>query len=403
MQLWRYGRPLEYLGQRYRLDGMLGSGGMADVCLAWDEREQRQVALKILKSDDLDQETLNRFMKEAAQIAHWQHPHILRIYEQLQVELLDASTGAVLFYMVSEYARGGDLQKRLTAGRPFPLAATFALFRQLCSAVQYAHERGVIHRDLKPLNMLFRRPATGPEELVLSDFGLAVQVDASHYTFARGGTLAYMAPEQLQGNAQPASDIFALGVILYVLCTGHLPFRRTLQDIPRIVQGQMPLPTRPALLNPELPSALDEVILRALRELPAERYGQPREFWEAIELALKTNARTLPFVASSDQSAGQTWPYDDGSEQPLRNHQAGRQGQPPAASSSLPGEDMAEVEEGSVSALWIAREKQKASPVRLPLPTHSILMSPNPADEDGLEQIAPAAAAPATWQSAHER
>ncbi len=141
-----------------------------------DEREQREVALKVLKADDLDQETLNRFMKEAGQIVDWQHPHILHIYEQMQIELLDPTQSSVLFYIVMEYARGGDLQKRLTPGKPFPLSASFALFRQLCDAVQYAHEHGVIHRDLKPLNILFRRPATGAEEVVLSDFGLAVQV-----------------------------------------------------------------------------------------------------------------------------------------------------------------------------------------------------------------------------------
>lgn len=396
MKLWRYGQSVEYLGRRYRLDGMLGSGGMADVCLAWDEREKREVAVKILKSDDLDQETLNRFMKEAAQIVRWQHPHILRVFESLQVELIDAASGAVLFYMVSEYARGGDLHKRLTQGQPFPLSATFALFRQLCDAVQYAHEHGVIHRDLKPLNMLFRRPESGPEEVVLSDFGLAVQTDASHHTFAHGGTLAYMAPEQFQGHALPASDIFALGVILYLLCTGGLPFRRSLQDIPRVVQGQAPLPTRPSLLNAELPPALDAVILRAMHDLPTERYHQPCEFWEAIALALTTNARTFLFSDSLGQNAGQTWPYD-GSEQPQRSRQAGQHELPPVAPGSLPSEGMAEVEEGPVSALWIAREKQKASPVRLSLPTNSILMSPNVDEAD--ERPSSAGGASSTWQA----
>lgn len=381
MKLWRYGRPLEYLGQRYRLDGMLGSGGMADVCLAWDEREQREVAIKVLKSDDLDQETLNRFMKEAAQVAHWQHPHILRIYESLQIELIDAAQGSVLFYMVTEYARGGDLQKRLTPGRPFPLSASFALFRQLCDAVQYAHERGIIHRDLKPLNILFRRPASGPEEVVLSDFGLAVQVDASHHTFARGGTLAYMAPEQFQGNAQPASDIFALGVILYLLCTGQLPFRRTLQDLPRIVQTREATPTRPGLLNPDLPSALDGVLLRALHELPAERYHQANELWAAIELVLTASAQTFPFVEEFWQNAGQTWPFD-GTELPQRSRQFYPASQP-AFSNSLPAKQFTPVEEGpaSVSDLGSVREKQKASPGRVPgssLPIDSILALPNP-------------------------
>lgn len=393
MKLWRYGQPVEYLGRRYRLDGMLGSGGMADVCLAWDEREQREVALKLLKSDDLDQETLNRFMKEAAQIAHWQHPHILRVYESLQVELIDAASGSVLFYMVSEYARGGDLHKRLTPGRPFPLSATFALFYQLCDAVQYAHEHGIIHRDLKPLNILFRRPQSGPEEVVLSDFGLAVQVNASHHTFAHGGTLAYMAPEQFHSHALPASDIFALGVILYLLCTGTLPFHRSLQDIPRIVQGQVPPPTHPSLLNPDLPPALDTVIPRALHDLPSQRYQQPREFWAALELVLATNAPTLSWSGTSTSTAGHTRPYQDAAF-----NQASEPAQSSPSSTKHPDTGAAGREEGPESALWIAREKQKASPVRLSLPTHSILSPTNP-PANGAPAQSPTGQTvpPATW------
>ncbi|MGH2506788.1 MAG: serine/threonine-protein kinase, partial [Ktedonobacteraceae bacterium] len=359
MKLWRYGHTIERLGQRYRLDGMLGSGGMAEVCLAWDEREQREVALKVLKSDDLDQDTLNRFMKEAGQIVDWQHPHILRIYEQMQIELVDVAQGSVLFYIAMEYARGGDLQKRLTPGKPFPLSASFALFRQLCDAVEYAHTHGVIHRDLKPLNILFRRPAQGPEEVVLSDFGLAVQADASHHTFARGGTLAYMAPEQLQGHAMPASDIFALGVILYQLCTGRLPFRRTIHDLMWV--NELPTPTQPHLLNPELPIGLDEPILQALRELPAERYHSAREFWDTIYLALLSNARTFPKLADEQWSqAGTTWPFE-GLELSPRVAK-------PLAAVEEPMQEGPEFAPGSL------REKQKASPGRsfgLSLPAHS--------------------------------
>ncbi len=376
MKLWRYGRAIEYLGQRYRLEGILGSGGMAEVYLAWDEQEQREVAIKVLRSDDLDQETLNRFMKEAGQIVAWQHPHILRVYEQMQVELIDVAQGSMLFYMVMEYASGGDLHKRLTPGKPFPLSASFALFRQLCDAVQYAHEHGVIHRDLKPLNILFRRPALGPEEVVLSDFGLAVQADASHHTFARAGTLAYMAPEQLQGHALPASDIFALGVILYQLCTGRLPFRRSIQDLARV--DELPTPTRPSLLHPELPPGLDEPVLHALHELPTERYRSAREFWDTIHLTLLSNARTFPFLADETWSqAGATWPFED-LERPGGTKQRGRPSTQPAASAldavSRP------IEEGPKSPPGSLREKQKASPERsfgLSLPAYSIPRPPN--------------------------
>ncbi|SRR5258707_12712239 len=121
MQLWRYGQPIEILGNRYRLEGMLGSGGMAEVFLARDEQLHRQVALKLLKNEELDRQMLNRFIKEAGQIVGWQHPHILRVYDHIQTHLLDHSEQKPpLFYIVMEYATGGDLQKRQGAGEPYP-------------------------------------------------------------------------------------------------------------------------------------------------------------------------------------------------------------------------------------------------------------------------------------------
>lgn len=279
MKLWRYGRSIEQLALRYRLEGSLGSGGMADVCLAWDERDERDVAIKVIRPDTLDQRTLDRFMKEAAQVAKWHHPHILRVYSELKLELLDAAQGAIVPYIVMEYAQGGDLQKRLTTGQPYPLATTLDIFAQLCSAVAYAHEQGVIHRDLKPLNILFRSLPDEPDEVVLSDFGLAVEMSATHHTFARGGTLPYMAPEQLQCHVEAASDIFALGVILYQLCTGRLPFRRTLQDLRR--SDAFSPPILPSRIAPNLPPSLDDAILIALAEKPADRYANASQFWEA--------------------------------------------------------------------------------------------------------------------------
>src|SRR5947207_2376138 len=156
MLLYRYGRTIEQLGDRYRLDGHLGSGGMADVCLAWDQTDNHEVAIKIIKNDGLSQKTLNRFMKEAAQIARWDHPNILRTYSDLKLELIDPARGSIIPYIVMEYAEGGDLHKRLTPGQPYPLGESLTIFAQLCDAVAYAHQRGIIHRDLKPLNILFR-------------------------------------------------------------------------------------------------------------------------------------------------------------------------------------------------------------------------------------------------------
>src|SRR5450755_2599094 len=303
MRLWRYGSEIEQLGQRYRLDGALGSGGMADVCLAWDERDEREVAIKVIKPDVLDQRSLDRFLKEAGQVANWQHPNILRIYSDLKLELLDAAQGAIVPYIVMEYAQGGDLQKRMTSGQPYPLAETLEIFAQLCSAVAYAHAHGIIHRDLKPLNILFRALPNGGEQVVLSDFGLAVEMDATHHTFARGGTLPYMAPEQLlKGRVEAASDIFALGVILYQLCTGHLPFRRTLLDLRRADAFALPAP--PSSFEPDLPAALDEAILTALNEDPAARYPDAEQFWHAVQesisaLQTSTRDRSQPIARSS--------------------------------------------------------------------------------------------------------
>jgi serine/threonine protein kinase len=281
MRLWRYSRAIERLGQRYRLEGALGSGGMADVCLAWDEREGHEVAIKVIKPDELDQKALDRFMKEAAQVAQWNHPNILRIYSDLKLELLDAARGSIIPYIVMEYAQGGDLQKRLQPGQPYPLAEVLTIFPQLCSAVSYAHARGVIHRDLKPLNILFRALPDDSEQVVLTDFGLAVEIKATHHTYAHGGTLPYMAPEQLQGRVQPASDIFALGVILYQLCTGQLPFRRTLQNL--WTPAPYKLPPRPSLINPSLPAELDEIIFTALAAEPADRFNDALDLWQHLQ------------------------------------------------------------------------------------------------------------------------
>jgi serine/threonine-protein kinase len=258
MKLWRYGTALEVLGDRYRLDGILGSGGMADVCSAWDEADERRVAIKVLKTEELDQEMLSRFVKEAGQMVHWQHPNILSVYDHMRFETIrTAGKDMVLYYIVMEFAAGGDLQKRMKTGEPYAsLSAAVTIFRQVCAAVQYAHKQGVIHRDIKPLNVLFRQNRTGPEEAVLSDFGLAVQTDATHQTFAHAGTLAYMAPEQLHGHAQPASDIFALGVTLYQLLTGEFPFDRNMKNMQYALTGREPTPHPPSALNPDLPPAL---------------------------------------------------------------------------------------------------------------------------------------------------
>jgi len=140
MELWRYGRTIERLGKRYRLDNLLGSGSVADVCLAWDEREQREVAIKVIKSDDLDQDSLGRFQQEARHSASLDHLHILHVYSELDLELVDKEKKSIVPYIVMEYACGGDLHKRLAHGEPYPFDQALSVFAQICEAVQYAHD-----------------------------------------------------------------------------------------------------------------------------------------------------------------------------------------------------------------------------------------------------------------------
>lgn len=292
MKLWRYGIAFERLGQRYRLERPLGSGGMADVCLAVDEQDDalREVAIKVIKSDNLDQRALDRFLKETSQIVRLDHPHILRVYSHLNLELVDSAHGSIVPYIVMECAQGGDLQRRLPTGEPYHFEAALAIFAQIGSAVQYAHEQGVIHRDIKPHNILFRTLPTGGEQAVLSDFGLAVEMSATHHTFASGGTLAYMAPEQFRGQAQAASDTFALAVVLYQLLTGILPFRRSLSDLVTI--DTPPRPVAPSRLNPAVPPALDDVIYTALASDPADRQASAGLFVELVQRAAASNNDT---------------------------------------------------------------------------------------------------------------
>ena len=303
MDIWRYDEPVGILGNRYTLEKRLGAGGMAEVFLARDEQLQRKVAIKLLKDEEADTRMQNRFIKEAGQTVGWQHPHILRVYGHVRTHQL-APDKPSLFYIVMEYASGGNLQQRLIPGEPYhSLADAFTLFRQMCGAVQYAHTHRVIHRDIKPLNILFRQPRTGPEEAVLADFGLAVQLDASHHTFEHAGTLAYMAPEQLRNQAVLASDIFALGVTLYLLCTGYLPFQRELKNLNAVLTGIEPQPLPPGQLNPALPSELDGPLLQALQADPSARYRSAESFWDAIVAALaRAQLASEPWLASIPSS-----------------------------------------------------------------------------------------------------
>src|SRR5690348_11940 len=211
------------LGQQlgnYRLIRLLGQGGFADVYLGEHVYLKTQAAIKILQMR-LAGDDMQGFLNEARTIASLKHSHIVRV--------LDFGVEGATPFLVMDYAPLGTLRQRYPKGTRLPLANIVSYVKQVASALQYAHDRKLIHRDIKPENMLLE----SVNEILLSDFGLALFTQSSHYqnTLETAGTVVYMAPEQLQGKPRPASDQYALGIIVYEWLSGERPFHGSLLEM----------------------------------------------------------------------------------------------------------------------------------------------------------------------------
>ncbi|HVK14212.1 MAG TPA: serine/threonine-protein kinase [Gemmataceae bacterium] len=264
----------------YEIERVLGSGGMGVVYLARDTRLDRPVALKMVRyrpgppnHDDW------RFESEGVSVAALQHPNIVQIYE----------TGWVggQPYLAFEYVPGGTLAQHLEA-RPVPPRRAAELMVRLAEAVGHAHQKGVIHRDLKPANVLL----TAAGEPKVADFGLAkrLHADGGHtQTGAILGSPCYMAPEQAEGRAAavgPATDVYALGTVLYEMLTGRPPFNGT--SVLEIIDHVRTLdPVPPKDLQPEVPTDLQTVCLKCLAKAPADRYASAAELADDLGRFLK--------------------------------------------------------------------------------------------------------------------
>ncbi len=250
----------------YVIEGELGRGGMGVVYKARQVSLNRLVALKmILSGNQASTDDLARFLTEAEAVARLQHPHIVQIYEIGKHQ--DRP------YFSLEFCSGGSLADRL---RTTPLAPSEAvqLVALLARAVQAAHDRGIIHRDLKPANVLL----TADGQPKLTDFGLAKKLDADRGQTRTGsilGTPSYMAPEQASGQTRligPASDVYALGAILYECLTGRPPFKAA-NPVDTIFQVLECKPAPPTLLNPKVPRDLETICLKCLEKDPRHRYA----------------------------------------------------------------------------------------------------------------------------------
>lgn len=284
----RHGMQERRLGS-YELMRRLGEGGMAQVYLARDTRLGREVAVKVLASRLAEQPGFrDRFLREARVAAALDHPNIVPLYDY-------GETGAL--FLVMPYLSGGSVQELLKRG-PLPASTVATYGAQIADALDYAHQRNVVHRDVKPANMLLH--ADG--RIMLADFGLAKILDGtSRPAVPRGrpdaGTPEYMAPEQIEGRTEARSDVYGLGVVLYLLLTGYLPF--TGPTSAAVMEGHLyHLPDPLRRRNAQVPPALEAVVLRALAKHPDDRYQTAGELGAALLAALVAgNAEPLPFVS----------------------------------------------------------------------------------------------------------
>ena len=258
----------------YRVLAPLGEGGMAAVYKAYQPGLDREVALKILPRQlASDPEFVKRFEQEARLIAKLQHPHILPVIDYGQAEGYS--------YIVMPFLRAGTLAT-LLEGKPLPVAEVVRLISQVGEALDYAHAHGVVHRDIKPSNVLLDERSN----CLLTDFGIARLVEATAKLTATGtvlGTPSYMSPEQAQGGrVDQRSDIYSLGIILYELATGRVPFRAETPLAVLMKHVQDPLPP-PRSLNPAISQALERVILKALAKSPEDRFATAGEMVRALQ------------------------------------------------------------------------------------------------------------------------
>ncbi|MFN8532124.1 MAG: serine/threonine-protein kinase [Dehalococcoidia bacterium] len=280
-------KPGTTLGE-FRIDAKIGEGGMAAVYRATQPSLHRTVAIKVLDTSLLADPTfVARFQREADTVAKLMHPNIVPVYA--------FGEAGVTLYLAMGFVPGGSLAERMA--RPLDLQTVGRIVRQVAEALDYAHKQGVVHRDIKPANILLGEG----DWALLSDFGIARMLEGRMRLTQPGvglGTPEYMSPEQgLSDDIDGRSDIYSLGIVLYELITGEVPFDA---DTPfgilyKQVHEPLPLPSK---IKPEISSALENVIIRATAKRPEDRYQTAEQFKTALEAAIPAEAAPASPVVS---------------------------------------------------------------------------------------------------------
>jgi serine/threonine-protein kinase len=330
---------------RYELADRLGSGGMSSVYKATDRVLERTVAVKILAEHLSDDEKfVARFRREALAVAKLIHPNIVQVY--------DTGVDADRHYIVMEYVEGrSGAQLLQTKGRLGP-GVSVVLGVQACAGLEYAHRQGIVHRDVKPGNLMViggpagRRsagstahdPPTGEMTVKLTDFGIARAAEQSRLTQVGSvvGTAAYLAPEQARGEeATPASDVYALGVVIYQFLTGRLPWEgSTLAEL--AIRRESERPLSPGSYDSSIPDELSNAVLRALESDVADRYASAREFSLGLRAGLAGEAPTAATRALAGPPTDATRVLGDEPARPVTPRPPRRPPPPPVAMPAEP-------------------------------------------------------------------
>lgn len=322
---------------RYLILEQLGEGGMATVYKAQDTVLERFVAIKMIRTDQFPPSMLNemlrRFEREAKSLAKLSHPNIVHVHDYGEYQ------GAP--YLVMEYLPSGTIKNRPES--PMPWREALNLLIPIAQALAYAHEQGIIHRDIKPGNILL----TDKGRPMLSDFGIAKLLENKEGSTLTGtgmtiGTPEYMAPEQWTGEASPQSDIYSLGVVLYEMVTARKPYIANTPVSVMLKQVNEPLPL-PSLFVKGLPENLENIIVKALQKLPADRYGSMGEFAAEMEGILTSASRTGS-VRVEDSPAGKTM---------LASGNEGKTGNNPIPVASVPTPTRQQLQKTRKAGRWI--------------------------------------------------
>jgi eukaryotic-like serine/threonine-protein kinase len=298
------------LSGRYKIIDMIGGGGMANVYLAHDMILDRDVAVKMLRLDFAnDEEFIRRFHREAQSATSLVHPNIVNIY--------DVGEEKELYYIVMEYVDGQTLKQYIQQNSPLAVEETLNIMEQLTSAISHAHQNNIVHRDIKPHNILIDRMGT----IKITDFGIAMALSATSITQTNSvlGSVHYLSPEQARGGmANKKSDIYSLGIVMFEMLTGRLPFsgESAVSIALKHLQSETPSVRR---WNPLIPQSVENIVLKATAKDPFHRYNTVEEMEGELRTALDPEKINEPkFAIPADDEATKAIPIIT-NDRPVKN------------------------------------------------------------------------------------